>query len=290
MEVNSRDWSPPRHLAEGLSQVTTRWESALDGMKLSEADIDAQARSSDDLAASLTRLDQLLEDPSLLPSLWLDMSTDAPAIFVDEESAPDQASKVTPENMLAGRQSQILRLLKRANKNAKDDLLSRKKNEESLGIEEMQQIDGELKRLDDDAERLEKDRNEANALSDQRRLNRELEIQRLQAEIEENKSRFDLEREETRAELKLVAEKTRAQIKNRRWQTLLGRDSIAAIVGGLILIGFATAAIVAMFTDTEMTDVVQNSFLLILGYFFGAAVARRPGGASDQDAPRAPTP
>ena len=34
MEVNSRDWSPPRHLAEGLLQVTTRWESALDGMKL----------------------------------------------------------------------------------------------------------------------------------------------------------------------------------------------------------------------------------------------------------------
>ncbi len=283
MEVNSRDWSPPRHLAEGLSQVTTRWESALDGMKLSEADIDAQARSSDDLADSLTRLDQLLEDPSLLPPLWLDMSTDPPAIFVDEESAPDQASKVTPENMLAGRRSQILRLLKRANKNAKDDLLSRKKNEESLGIGEMQQIDGELKRLDEDAERLDKDRNEANALSDQRGLNRELEIQRLQAEIEENKSR-------TRAELKLVAEKTRAQIKNRRWQTLLGRDSIAAIVGGVLLIGFATAAIVAMFTDTEMTDVVQNSFLLILGYFFGAAVARRPGGSSDQDAPRAPTP
>ncbi len=283
MEVNSRDWSPSRHLAEGLSQVTTRWESALDGMKLSEADIDAQARSSDDLADSLTRLDQLLEDPSLLPPLWLDMSTDPPAIFVDEESAPDQASKVTPENMLAGRRSQILRLLKRANKNAKDDLLSRKKNEESLGIGEMQQIDGELKRLDKDAERLDKDRNEANALSDQRGLNRELEIQRLQAEIEENKSR-------TRAELKLVAEKTRAQIKNRRWQTLLGRDSIAAIVGGVLLIGFATAAIVAMFTDTEMTDVVQNSFLLILGYFFGAAVARRPGGASDQDAPRALTP
>jgi hypothetical protein len=248
-------------------------------MKLSEADIDGQARSSDDLADSLTRLDQLLEDPSVLPPLWIDMSTDLPAIFVDEESAPDQASKVTPENLLAGRQSQILRLLKRANKNAKDDLLSRKKNEESLGIGEMQRIDGELKRLDGDAERLEKDRNEANALNNQRGLDRELQIQWLRAEIEENKSRFDLEREETRA-----------QIKNRIWQTRLGRDSIAAIVGGVLLIALATAAIVAMFTDTEMTDVVQNSFLLILGYFFGAAVGRRPGGASDHDAPRAPTP
>ncbi len=104
-------------------------------------------------------------------------------------------------------------------------------------------------------------------------------IQRLGAEIEENRRRFDLERE-----------KTRAQIRTRIWQTRLSRDSIAAIVGGVLLIALATATIVAMFTDTEVTDVVQNSFLLILGYFFGAAVGRRPGGASDQDAPRAPTP
>jgi hypothetical protein len=143
----------------------------------------------------------------------------------------------------------------------------------------MQRIDSDLNRLNEDAEHLEKDRAEANALNNQRGLNRELQIQRLWAEIEENRSRFDLERE-----------KTLAQIKDRRWQTRVTLDSIAAIVGGVLLIALATTAIVAMFTDTEITDVVQNSFLLILGYFFGAGVLKRRGGASDQDAPRAPTP
>ena len=262
MEVNSRDGIPIR-LTEGLSLVTTTWESELARKRLSEADIDAQ--SSADLANSLTRLDELL-DPSRLPPLWIDMSSEPPTIFTNEESAPDQAIKVTPESMLLGRRSQILRQLKRATEAAKVEMSERA--EKSLDDAEKKSIEAELERLDEDEARFEKLRNEGNARSAQRAFALEMEATQLQADIDERERR------------------TRAEI----WQTRLSRDSIAAIVGGVLLISFATAVIVAMFTDTSTTDVVQNSFLLILGYFFGAAVRGRPGGASDQDAPRAPTP
>ena len=256
MEVNSRDGMiPVRRLTKGLSLVTETWESELAGKRLSETDIDAQ--SSADLANSLTRLDELL-DPSLLPPLWIDISSDPPTTFTNEGSAPDQAIKVTPTSLLLGRRSQILRELKRANEAAKVEM-SRKLAEKSSDDPEIPSIDAELERLDEEKARFEKLRNEGNARSAQRDFTLEMQALQLQADIDERERR------------------TRADI----WLARLSRDSIAAFVGGVLLISFAAAVIVAMFIDTRITDVVQNSFLLILGFFFGAAVTRRPSGASD---------
>jgi len=79
----------------------------------------------------------------------------------------------------------------------------------------------------------------------------------------------------------LEAEERRSARKDRWWQVRASKDSIAAIVGGVLLIVLAIAVIAAMFTDTATTDVVQNSFLLILGYFFAATVSRPETGGGD---------
>ncbi len=274
MERNSGDgMDDPRRLSEGLSLVTATWESELAGKRLGEADIDGQ--SSADLANSLTRLDELL-DPSLLPPLWIDISSDPPTTFTNEGSAPDQAIKVTPESLLRGRRAQILRQLKRATEAEKVEM-SRKLAEKSPDDPEISSIEDKLERLNEEEVHFDELRNEGNARSDQRAFALEMQATQLQADIQAIQLQADIDERERR---------TRTEL----WLARLSRDSIAAIVGGVLLISFAIAVIVAMFTGTEITDVVQNSFLLILGYFFGAAVARRPSSASDQDAPRAPTP
>jgi CheY-like chemotaxis protein len=61
------------------------------------------------------------------------------------------------------------------------------------------------------------------------------------------------------------------------WHSFLARESMASIVGGLLLVVLSVALIVAMFTNTAPPEVVVNAFLLILGYFFGQSAARSRG-------------
>lgn len=49
------------------------------------------------------------------------------------------------------------------------------------------------------------------------------------------------------------------------------RESVASIVGALLLMGLGTAVIVSMFTHTTASQIVTSSFLIVLGYFFGQA-------------------
>ncbi|MDR6545677.1 gas vesicle protein [Chryseobacterium rhizosphaerae] len=49
----------------------------------------------------------------------------------------------------------------------------------------------------------------------------------------------------------------------------LDRESIASIVGSLLLLGMGTCIIILMFKHEEPIKIVETAFLLILGYFFG---------------------
>ena len=53
------------------------------------------------------------------------------------------------------------------------------------------------------------------------------------------------------------------------WQTLLARESVATIIGALLLILFVIAYLIAMFPGVETTQIVDSAFLLVRGYFFG---------------------
>jgi hypothetical protein len=76
-----------------------------------------------------------------------------------------------------------------------------------------------------------------------------------------------------RAQLEL--ERGRADIKTNWWQTRLGKESIAAIVGGLLLLALTTTLIVAVFTSVSVSEVITNAFLILLGSFFGSTTAQR---------------
>lgn len=49
------------------------------------------------------------------------------------------------------------------------------------------------------------------------------------------------------------------------------RESVASIMGALLLLSLGIALVIAMFTHTIVPQIITSSFLLILGYFFGQA-------------------
>ncbi|WP_329349388.1 hypothetical protein OG226_17400 [Streptomyces sp. NBC_01261] len=64
----------------------------------------------------------------------------------------------------------------------------------------------------------------------------------------------------------------RAELMERKWEVwskILARESVATFAGSLLLVGLAVTLIVAMFTKTQTSEIITNSFLIVLGYFFG---------------------
>lgn len=55
------------------------------------------------------------------------------------------------------------------------------------------------------------------------------------------------------------------------YRSWLERESVASIMGALLLSCLGTALVIAMFTHTIVPQMVSSSFLLVLGYFFGQA-------------------
>ncbi|PTA42830.1 hypothetical protein [Micromonospora sp. RP3T] len=66
------------------------------------------------------------------------------------------------------------------------------------------------------------------------------------------------------------------------WQSFLERESVATIVGAIILLALTVTLVVAMFVEVTPADVLSNAFLIILGYFFGQSVGRPRSGGEPQ--------
>jgi hypothetical protein len=106
-------------------------------------------------------------------------------------------------------------------------------------------------------------------------------------ELEANARKYDEEvadvqaqQEQAEEELRVQRNATLLQIeaferKSQVWRSFLERESIASILGAVLLVALALTLVVAMFSGTNPSEVVTNSFLIILGYFFGQTVSRR---------------
>ncbi|WP_405328031.1 hypothetical protein [Leeuwenhoekiella sp. LLG6367-2.1] len=63
--------------------------------------------------------------------------------------------------------------------------------------------------------------------------------------------------------------------KSQIWLKILAKESIASIIGGLILFIMSICILVAMFLKLDTSKIVESAFLLILGYFFGQSVSKK---------------
>ncbi|MBP1165053.1 hypothetical protein JOE44_001937 [Chryseobacterium sp. PvR013] len=93
------------------------------------------------------------------------------------------------------------------------------------------------------------------------------ELQTKNAELQNNRA---LERERVQEEIEF--DKHKAEMFEKRSNVFLkfiDRESMASIVGSLLLLLMGICLLVMMFLQIEPIKIVESAFLLILGYFFG---------------------
>ena len=69
--------------------------------------------------------------------------------------------------------------------------------------------------------------------------------------------------------------------KSKVWLSLLERESAATILGGFLLLIILIVHVTAIFAKFSMPEILNNAFLIILGYFFGQSTndtSKRGGG------------
>lgn len=59
------------------------------------------------------------------------------------------------------------------------------------------------------------------------------------------------------------------------WLSFIERESVATVIGAFLLIVITATQIIAIFTKVTTSEILNNSFLVILGYFFGQATSRQ---------------
>jgi hypothetical protein len=113
-------------------------------------------------------------------------------------------------------------------------------------------------------------------------------------DINEDLVKTSLETEKARKEAEAASERVSEEIARRReereafkekWairQSLLARESVSTIIGGLLLILITLAQIVAAFLHVTTSQILDNAFLVLLGYFFGQTIAKVSGSQKDQ--------
>ena len=84
---------------------------------------------------------------------------------------------------------------------------------------------------------------------------------------------FKLSEIELRTQMQEL-ELNRLERRSKVWQIFLARESVSTIIGGILLLIMTTCLLIAMFSSITATDIIENAFLLILGYFFGSTVTK----------------
>ncbi|MGX1809698.1 hypothetical protein ACWIGI_28590 [Nocardia sp. NPDC055321] len=98
-------------------------------------------------------------------------------------------------------------------------------------------------------------------------------VEALPGKVEAITKRYDeAAAERETQDSKFFSEMQKVELAERKWamrRSLLEREPAAVLIGGLLLIVIGGALLVAMFTHTEVPELVASAFLLILGFFFG---------------------
>lgn len=96
-------------------------------------------------------------------------------------------------------------------------------------------------------------------------------IEKGQNQLQENEqSRMAIQEEITRRREEREAFRERWAI----WKSFLERESVSTMIGALLLILITGTQIIATFTHIGTPQILDNGFLVLLGYFFGQTVAK----------------
>jgi uncharacterized membrane protein len=223
------------------------FEPQLESIGLSVEQINSQTL--EELEVSLTNVNAAIQHPESFGSLQLAFPPKAGVKFwvVEAGGTPEGQISIGPLPVLLERKSMILRRI--AILRPQEQLSDLKKIVNDT-VEDPQARESLLKSIDVSEQ-------EAGVQA------RSLQLQAEQTDQERERSmRFQVELKERTSALR------------RSW---FERESVASIVGALLLVSLGAAVIISMFTHTPASQVVTSSFLLILGYFFGQAGSNKRG-------------
>jgi hypothetical protein len=226
-------------------RVEAFFEPQLAALDLREGQIKRQT-SLDKLHRDLDKVNDALTDPSSFGTLRLKMDLGGRMIATTADDAQIEAG-ILP--LLLQRKEMIIERIS-----------------ELGGIQSIKNIRDLISQVDDNGVREEL-------------LNQVEELETNAQQYETEASKLQAQREQIEEDIKTQHAATMLSVeaferRSKVYQSFLERESVASIVGAFLLLALALTIVLAMFVDITPSDVVTNSFLLILGYFFGQTVLR----------------
>ncbi len=230
-------------LQEQKNKILAQYEGQLTDLGLAKEQIEEQ--SLQELEASLERINDALKHPESFGVMNVKLSATVVLVITSVDSESIFQIGIVP--VLLERKKLILERIKLI--------------KENQGIQSLRDMIGSISE-NDVKEKLEKKINEISSFaSKQAEETKKIENERIKAEIEsqERLQKLEIEMMEKRANIR---------------RSYFEKDSVAPFIGGALLLVLGGCLIVAMFTDIESTEIIDNTFLLILGYFFGQSVIK----------------
>ncbi|HEY9699365.1 MAG TPA: hypothetical protein V6D10_19055 [Trichocoleus sp.] len=220
-------------------QVQVFFESQLKELGLVQEQIESQ--SLDELRQSLETVNEALKHPESFGTLSFKFSADAGLIL--SSSKGDAHFERGILQILLCRKRFILERIRTLTASEKiasiEDLINNKVNDDDVRIE----LNKEVADLKSEAQQLREQSKEVEQEQTQEVIKTQTELERLKMELFERRSKV--------------------------WFTLLERESAATLLGGFLLLIILVAHITAIFSKFSMPEILNNAFLIILGYFFG---------------------
>lgn len=204
----------------------------------------------DELQKKLDKINEMIVDSKNVDTSWkVEFDRD-----IDYYLPPDVASATVgygfyPSSILMDRKKVILDLINTISRSKKINSL--KELIENISDTKLRvKIDKELKDYNKQTHEIEK---------------QERDLSKEEKDLENSKKQLEI----SKSKLEILEKKSQI------WLTFLAKESVASIIGALLLIIIAVSLLISMFLKIQTTEIVESTFLLILGYFFGHAVAKK---------------
>jgi len=221
------------------------FESQLRDLGLSKDQIETQ--SLDELQQSLETVNEALKHPESFGTLRFKISAEVGLLLTSSTSDAHFERGIL--QLLLSRKKLILERIRTLSTNEKIESIQDLINQ--VGDEDIKvRLNQEVTNLRSEAQRLREQSKEVDQEQNQEAIKTQTELERLKIELFERRTKV--------------------------WFSLLERESAATILGGILLLIIIVAHVTAIFSKFSIPEILNNAFLIILGYFFGQSTNDKP--------------
>jgi len=220
------------------------FEPQLEQLGFSKIQIENQSLTA--LQLNLDSINEAIKHPASFGSLSFNVQADGKLYITRSKSDAHFEIGILP--LLLDKKKLILERIRVLSANEKietiQDLVNNVEDEEVK-----KKIGREIEGLRYESQRLREQSKEVEEGQSEERIKIQIDLARLNAEIFERRSKV--------------------------WFSLLERESAATILGGVLLLIILVAHVTAIFSKFSIPEILNNAFLIILGYFFGQSTNKK---------------